>query len=217
MPYLRYSSRIVSQISVVFSSDVSWTVKRCLLDITSLKGIVFTSIPPTPGTKFISFLHPRTTEFAKHYVHVLWCRGLLAGRSTVTHRLSHVHTKAREIITCEPAVSCEPAVKVLFFCSKFYFSVRSFIILLEVLFFCSKFYFSVRSFVSVSIFFLTLIYFSVPSFVSVFHVFVLCIALVGHRNLILNSNRKELKWKKLGMFCSSRKRYGHQSSSCTVA
>ena len=54
----------------VFSADVSWTVKRCLLDITSLKGIVFTNIPPTPGTKFIILMHPRTTEFAKHYVHV---------------------------------------------------------------------------------------------------------------------------------------------------
>ena len=32
--------------------------------------VVFASIPPTRGAKFVLFLHPRTTEFAKHDVRV---------------------------------------------------------------------------------------------------------------------------------------------------
>ena len=148
------------------------------------------SIHPTPGTKFVLSLHPRTTEFAKHDVHVLWCRGLLIKYT------SRAHKSVGNNLTCESAVSCEPAVQVfisvpcfisvpsfficskfsflfqVFFCSNYFFCYKVFFVpsffLFQLFFFCFKFCFC-SNFVS------ALIFFSVPSLVSACSKFLFCV------------------------------------------
>ena len=102
-----------------------------------------------------------------------------------------MYIKAREIITCEPAVQAFIAVpSFLFLFQVFLFLFQAFFFLFQVFFpvpsffFCSKFFFCSNpgfKFCFCSNFFSALIFFFVPRFVSVFQVFVLCIALVGHR------------------------------------